>query len=128
MNTTLFLAQVFGLYFLIGGLGLILKQSSLKSLIARFSSDSIMLMMGGFVALIIGIPLVLIHNVWGSSLEIIVSLIAWAAFVKGFTLVLMPELTSNMMQSLSDNIGLLKVMLWLMVILGGYLTYVGFGM
>jgi hypothetical protein len=128
MDVTYFLAQVFGLYFLIGGLGLILKQSSLKGLMARFSSDSTMLMMGGFVALIIGIPLMLIHNVWGSSLEIIISLIAWAAFIKGFTLVLMPELTSYMMQSLSDNTGLLKVMLWLMIILGAYLVYAGFGM
>jgi hypothetical protein len=127
MDITQFLTQAFGLYFLIGGLGLVLKQSSLKSLIARFSSDRTMVMRGGFVALIIGIPLVLIHNMWGSSLEIIISLIAWAAFLKGVFFILMPDMTTKMMDTLSENIGVIKVMLWLMVVLGGYLTYIGFG-
>ena len=40
-------------------------------------------MMGGFVAMIIGIPLVLIHNLWGSTLEVTVSILVWITFFKG---------------------------------------------
>lgn len=128
MDVTQFLAQAFGLYFIIAGLGLVLKKSSLKSLMARFSSDSTVVIMGGFVTLIIGVPLVLIHNVWGNSLEIIVSLIAWVVILKGITLVLMPDMTQQMVSRISNKIGVLEIVLWLMIILGGYLTYVGFGM
>jgi len=128
MDVTIFLAQAFGLFFLIGGIGLILKQSSLKNFISRFSSDRSTVMIGGFVSLILGIPLVLIHNVWGTSLEIIVSILVWATFLKGVVRVWMPDMIVLMSESFSENIGMLKIMLWIMVALGGYLTYVGFGM
>ena len=127
MDVTLFLAQAFGLYFLIGGLGLVLNQSSLKSFIARFSSDRASVMMGGFVALLVGIPLVLIHNLWGGTLEIIVSVLVWITFIKGAVRVLVPDMLVKMSENLSNKIGMIKLMVWIMVAFGAYLTYVGFG-
>mgnify|MGYP001108622942 CR=1 FL=1 len=128
MDVTYFLAQVFGLFFLIGGVGLVLKQSSLKSFIARFSSDRMTVMMGGFISLALGIPLVLIHNVWSGTLETIVSILVWMTFLKGAVRVLMPDMIVQLSGSFSDNLGAVRILLWLMIVLGGYLTYVGFGM
>lgn len=127
MDVTLFLAQAFGLYFIIAGIGLVLKQSSLKSLISRLSSDRASVMTTGFLTLIVGIPLVLVHNVWGTTLEVIISLLVWLTFIKGTARVVAPDLFMSMGSSLADNMTLTKVLLWIMIVLGAYLAYIGFG-
>mgnify|MGYP000890729850 CR=1 FL=1 len=127
MDITLFLAQAFGLLFVIGGLGMVLQMNALKGIITQFSSDKVSVMVGGFVSLLVGIPLILIHNVWGTGLEMIISVIVWATFLKGVVRVLAPGSVIKMGQSFAHNMGFVKILLWLMVILGGYLLYVGFG-
>lgn len=127
MDVTLFLAQAFGLYFIIAGIGLVLKQSSLNGLISRLSSDRISVMITGFLTLIVGIPLLLIHNVWGTTLEVIISLLVWLTFIKGASRVIAPDMFMSMGSSLADNMTLTKVLIWLMIVLGAYLAYVGFG-
>jgi len=107
---------------------MVLQMNALKGIITQFSSDKVSVMVGGFVSLLVGIPLILIHNVWGTGLEMIISVIVWATFLKGVVRVLAPGSVIKMGQSFAHNMGFVKILLWLMVILGGYLLYVGFGM
>jgi len=125
---TLFLAQAFGIFFVIAGLGMILKESSMRTLVTKLSSDRTSVMLGGYFSLILGIPLVLVHNVWGTPLEMIISALVWITFLKGVTRVLMPDLIIKLSSTFADNMGMMKVLIWLMVALGAYLVYVGFGM
>ena len=126
MDVTLFLTQAFGLYFLIGGLGLVLHQASLKAFVRHFSSDEETIMMGGYLSLLIGVPLVLIHSMWATPMESTISILVWLTLLKGASRVLMPGAVMQMSQSFLENTQLLKMLIWFMVALGACLTYVGF--
>tara|TARA_B100000745_G_C20139723_1_gene390723 strand:+ start:135 stop:524 length:390 start_codon:yes stop_codon:yes gene_type:complete len=128
MDLSLFLAQVFGIYFVIGGIGLILKPKTLPKFIQRFSSNRVDVMMGGFLALLIGAPLVLLHNIWdGAVYQTVVTVLVWLTFLKGAARILMPDAVVTLAQKMEHKPNLVNAMLWLMVVLGGYLLYVGFG-
>lgn len=129
MDLSLFLAQAFGLYLVIGGVSMLVRPKVVNMLINTFSSDDGRSTIMGFWILILGIPLVLVHSVWdGASWQTLVSLLAWATFLKGFSLVMMPNITMRWAENLWRNDTILKSLLVLMVILGAYLLYVGFGM
>lgn len=127
MDISIFLAQAFGLYFLIGGVALLMNQELTNGLIKKFSSHADDVAMGGFIALIIGIPLVLVHNVWEGTWQIVVTIIAWLTFLKGVVRVFAPRAVTVWSQSLGKQPGVLRIMLLLMIVVGVYLTSVGFG-
>jgi len=128
MDISLFLAQIFGIYFVIGGVGLILKPKTLPKFINKFSSNRVDVMMGGFLALIIGAPLVLIHNIWdGTLLQTVVTVLVWITFIKGAARILMPDAVVMLAQKMEHKPNVVNAMLWIIVVLGGYLLYVGFG-
>lgn len=127
MDISIFLAQAFGLYLLIGGIALLMNQELTNALIKKFSSHADDVAMGGFLALIIGIPLVLIHNVWDGSWRVLVTILVWLTFLKGVVRVLAPRAVTVWSQSLAKQPGLLRMLLLSMVILGVILAAFGFG-
>jgi len=129
MDLSLFLAQVFGLYFIIAGVAMLLRPKLVTDLIEMVTAHDGLLSLSGFVALIIGIPLVLLHSVWdGPVWQTVVSLVAWLTFLKGMSLILMPKLTIGWAEKIWRKQSTLNVLLVVMIMLGGYLAYVGFGM
>ena len=129
MDITLFLAQAFGIYLVLGGVGLLLYPHIRTELIERFSADRTVVFIGGFVALLIGTPLVLIHNIWdGGTLEVIVTILVWLTFLKGVVRMLAPDAVSGWALLLESRPNLLKALMVLMVLVGLYLLYVGFGL
>ncbi len=127
MDISLFLAQAFGIFFVITGLGLVLQPSVLQKLFTRYSSNRADVMMGGVLSLIVGIPLVLVHNIWQGTWEILVTVIVWITFLKGMSRVLLPDMVVSMAHKMQHKHGMVKAMLWIMIVLGAYLMYVGFG-
>ena len=128
MDISLFLAQAFGIFFVVGGLGLVMKQDVITKFFTRYTSNRADVMIGGFVALLVGTPLILIHNVWEGTWEVVVTVIVWVTFLKGVIRILAPDYVVALAHKMQHQEGLVKSMLWLMVALGGYLMYVGFGM
>lgn len=126
MDISLFLAQVFGLYLLIGGVGMLLHPYATQELLGRWSSDRVVVFLGGFVALIIGIPLVLIHSIWEGTWEIVVTLLVWIIFMKGVVRVLAPDAVVGWVMLIASRPRLLKSLLMVMTLVGAYLAYVGF--
>lgn len=123
----MFLAQAFGLYLVIGGVALFVYPQAMNRLADLLSSDRATIMMGGFVVLLVGIPLVLIHSVWDTTLEVVVSVLAWLTFLKGAVRLLLPDMVASWSKAIMRSQGAIKVALVLMVVVGAYLCYVGFG-
>ena len=38
----------------------------------------------GATSVLIGLPIIILHNIWGSPWEIVVTLLGWSAIFKGF--------------------------------------------
>ena len=125
MDLSLFLAQVFGLYFVIAGVAMLVRPNAISTLIETLGTRS-SIYLTGFFALMLGIPLVLIHNIWDGSWRVIITIMAWLALLKGVARIFFPDMVVGWAQGLARNPGMVKLMVWIMVVLGFYLLYIGF--
>lgn len=127
MDISVFLAQFFGIYLTITGIGLILKPDSLQQLMQRLSTNRLDVMIGGILTLLVGAPMVLLHNIWDGSLwQTVVTVLAWVTFVKGVLRILMPDAVVILAQKMQHTPQTVSVLLWIVVATGGYLLYAGF--
>ena len=129
MDISIFLAQALGLFLVISGVALLVRPQAMKDLTDVFSGNRAAVMMGGYLSLIVGIPLVLVHSVWDGALwQTVISVLAWLTLVKDVVRVFAPDTVVSWGRALQRSMGLLKLIILVMVLVGLYLLYVGFGL
>ncbi len=88
MLASLTLTQIFGiflgLYMLAAGIGLLTDSKGFAGMIDEFKRNRTLTYLASILAFAIGATVITLHDIWGTPLEIIVSLIGWAALVEGF--------------------------------------------
>ena len=125
MDISLFLAQVFGLYFILAGIAILVRPTAVTEFMEAFSNRA-QILIGGLMALIIGIPLVLLHNIWDGSWHVVITLLVWVTLLKGMILIFVPNVVSGWMEVLSKHSNLTRHLIWVVIIFGIYLMYLGF--
>ncbi|XKT75168.1 MAG: hypothetical protein ACJKSS_00020 [Patescibacteria group bacterium UBA2103] len=126
MELTLFLAKVLGIYALVGGLSGLFYPARMQKALAEVTKSYIFPYFDGAIALILGLVVVLNHNLWNTAVEIIISLFGWAAIVEGVAMMLLPH---NTIVKIANAFGSKQAAMgWsvLAIIIGAYLAYVGF--
>ncbi|HEY4502522.1 MAG TPA: hypothetical protein VJH21_01690 [Candidatus Paceibacterota bacterium] len=126
VDLTLFLAQVMGVYLVVVGLSLMLYPKRTSRAIHEVADDYLMPYLGGAVALIVGLLVVLSHNVWDDLTTSLVSLMGWAALVKGALMFLLPHNSfSDLAKKFSTGNACVT---WgaITTAIGFYLVYIGF--
>jgi uncharacterized protein YjeT (DUF2065 family) len=90
-STTLFLAKVIGIYYLVMGISVILYTRQWQKVMADFEKNHFIALPLFFLSLIIGLLIVNVHNIWEWSLAVIITISGWAALLKGVFYMLAPE-------------------------------------
>ena len=124
MDTSLFLAQFFGLYFVIVGIAMLVRFKLMTELMTKMASREF-IYLSGFVTLLMGIPLVLLHNVWDGSWRVIITILAWITLFKGISRIFFPEVVAGWSKKIFQNTKSLQFLLWILIIFGLYLLYIG---
>jgi len=92
MDTSVFLAQVFGLYLVIIGLTVVVRHKSLKQLVDDFIGHKAHVFIVGVLVTIIGLLVVLSHNIWGGETWVtLITVLSWLTLAKGVYYLLTPE-------------------------------------
>jgi hypothetical protein len=91
MTLSIFLAKAFCLYFLITGIALVINKQRYVNIYKDMTSNPALLLLSGVIATIIGILLVLSHNVWVLGWPVLITIAGWMSFLKGATLLLFPQ-------------------------------------
>ena len=112
---TLSLLHVFGLMYLVFGLGMVLKPGAVKAGIDDLLKSSSAMFVVGFMSLFIGALIVTWHNTWNGLNEIIVSAIGWAAVLKGLMYVAFPDKLKGMASKLYQTEKCIRV--WGVIVL-----------
>jgi hypothetical protein len=124
MELSIFLAKVLGLYLVIVPLAVLVNRKHLPRLVEEFSTNVGLNILASIFALVLGLLLVVSHNVWTADWRVLVTILGWLTLAKGVVRLLFLE----RMQKLSALS--LKpwwaVVLVLLVLVGLYLSYVGF--
>jgi hypothetical protein len=129
MELTTLLSQVFGIYFIVIALIMLIRRQYLKTVLASFADEPMLRFMMGILMLLGGIFLVVSHNEWSSLQASLISLIGWLSMVKSVLyLSLSRESLSKWMNwyYLEHGYGWWGIVVAL--VLGVYLTNAGFGL
>ena len=126
METAIFIARIFGITYLIVATGMLFNRDYYQKVIADFGKNSIIALFSGMFALIVGIVIVLVHNVWRADWTVIITIIGWIAIVKGAWLLVFPKTVTPFMRLYEQNKSTLTFHALAALGFGVVLTYFGF--
>ena len=93
MDTSLILAPIIGIIFLVGGLQAVFNKKFILEVGENFMQNPAILWTIGFILLLIGTILVTIQNIWSFDWRVIITVIAWLTLIKGGIFMLFPNST-----------------------------------
>lgn len=125
MAHSIFLAKAFSIYFIVMSLAMLFnRRYFLEAAIETVTQKGLDLLSSLFT-FILGILLVLYHNVWVANWTVIITLLAWITLLKGIVRLLIPTSIEKTISLYDNNIFFYIVTLFILL-LGVYLGCVSF--
>lgn len=90
MNLSNFLAELWGIIITIVSLTLLINLKQLEKLFVKIENKATIFFFG-IITLIIGITIVLVHNVWALDWRVSITIFGWLTLLKGLDLLFFPE-------------------------------------
>lgn len=126
MEATLFLSKLFGLSMFIIGVGLIVKWRDFRDMIIELVSNKGIFYLLVMIELIAGIALILSHNVWGTLLESLVSVVGWMMAGEATLYMFMSHKKIESFIEYFNEKSFYTIGSTIYIILGSYFIYNGF--
>lgn len=126
MNTSKFLSKAIGFYLLIISLMILLNTHQFLSNVTHLIEDPALMCITGFFTLILGLLMVLSHNVWTWNWRVLVTLICWITLLKGITILILPQHMQMMSLSFLKHNDMIYVSAATDFILGVLFVYFGY--
>lgn len=126
MENSAVFAKIIGPYMIIVAAGVLFNLKTYQKFMQDFLKNSALIYLGGVIALIIGLLIVLFHNVWAANWPVIITIFGWLGIVKGVWLLILPNTVGKLIEAYQKNIALLAVYLAMILALGIFLTVKGF--
>ena len=126
MATSILLAKILGPYLIIVAIGIMFNPKFYQKMIEDFFKNAALLYLGGVMALIIGMVIVLFHNVWVPSWPVIITIFGWGGLLKGIWLIVFPNSVGKLTQIYQRKPALLRVHMIVVLVIGLFLTAKGY--
>jgi len=126
-SRTVYLGRLLGLYCLIIAVVMMSHKQTTVDTMAALVRDAPLLFVASLGAMVAGLAIILAHNVWtGGALPVIVTLVGWAALIKGLVFMLLPPETSVAYFGALQYARFFYLYMSLTLVIGLYLTYASF--
>ena len=79
----------------------------------------------GLLGVIVGLLIVVTHNVWMSGWPVLVTLIGWISLLQGIARLYIPDAFVKVYKDMLNKVGF-QVWTWVWLLIGVYLIWVGF--
>ena len=126
MQTSIFIAQLLGPLYVVVGLALLLRPKLFRVFVQEFNATGVLMYLAGFLGLLAGLALVLIHNVWALDWRLIITLIGWVALIRALVTIFWPEQIVSLGSKLLKNNRIFAIAGTANFIIGVVLSYFGF--
>lgn len=126
MEKSIFLAKVLGPYCIIVALGIMFNLKTYHKVMEDFFKNSALIYLGGVIALLIGLLVALVHNVWMADWAVIITIFGWLGIIKGAWLIILPNTVAKLTEAYQKNTALLMVHLVIIFALGIFLSVRGY--
>lgn len=126
MNTSIFLAKVFGIYLIIISVILWIRKDSYRNLLLEFMNNPGIVLLVGIITLIIGTILIVVHNIWVFNWPVIITLFGWLTFLTGIFRILFVEQAIILGRKFLANNIVFSFFIIFNLIIGIILFYLGY--
>lgn len=125
MNVSIFFAKALGLYLTIASLAIMINVQDSRLAITEMFNQRAVLFLTAIVTLILGIIMILFHNIWVADWRVIITVLCWLTFIKGIVRIYAPNIVRQWRGVFQSKISFL-IIGFISLALGLYLLYMGF--
>ncbi len=125
MSTT-FLSQFMGPVLVAAAIGFILHPKFGKKMMKDFEEHEGLTYFTGIIIMILGLIVILNHNIWEFSAACLVTLIGWGSFLKGVGFLIAPNFLFELSKPIIKNAGVMKFAMFVWLVVGVYLSWLGY--
>ena len=126
MDVSKFLSKVIGIYLVIIGAAILVNMHQFNNYVNALINDVPSMFIAGFFTLILGILMVVSHNIWQWNWRIIITILAWTTLLKGSAIILYPQCIHKITILFMQNTDISYMAAGLILGLGILLNYFGF--
>ncbi len=126
MDTSKFLSKVLGIYLLIISVAMFVNMHQFTQYVYKLINDVPLMFVTGFFTLILGLLIVVSHNIWQWSWRVVITIIGWLILFKGMSIIFFPEFIDSLSLSFVHHLNFAYAGAGFDFILGVLLTYWGF--
>ena len=123
MEISFFLAKVLGWYLIISGLYLLSRQTLVRSVLKDILSQRALLFLFGLITLLLGLLLVVSHNIWVMAWPVVITVLAWITLISGILRLFYPELIIRMGNSMLNRQYSLAISGLFSIVIGLFLLF-----
>ncbi len=125
MEISIFLAKVIGLISVISTLAVLARYKTFLKMEEEAVKYPVLVYLSGFLILIIGVLLVVSHQVWTRDWRLVITIIGWLILLKGSIRIFFPGAVRSLIEKKQNNHWFLLADAAVFLI-GLYLVYQGF--
>lgn len=126
MDISKFLSKVIGIYFIVITTAMCVNMPQFLIQVNSLINDAPLMFVTGFFTLILGILMIVSHNIWQCNWRVIITILSWITFLKGASLLFFPQLIDQTTILFFQNINTAYLAAGFDFILGIILSYYGF--
>jgi hypothetical protein len=126
MDTSILLARIIGPLFLVVGAGIFINLEHYRRLVVDFGASPLSIYMAGTMTLLLGLLIVMFHNVWEWRWPVIITVLGGATLLKGAVRIIFPKLVAERSERYGRNTNIMMTTAIIVLVLGGVLTYFGY--
>ena len=126
MGSSLYIARVIGPVLLVVSLGMIFNRGFYKKVLEDYCKNAALVFFTSIAPLVVGIIIVLHHNIWVANWTVIITIFGWGGILKGIWLIIFPNTITHFMEAYSKRDAVLFAHSAIALALGLTLTVVGY--
>lgn len=126
MDDSHLLARIIGISFITIYSSVLLNKKFFFRIWQDLSSHPILLLFSGLLQLVFGLIIVNIHPIWHANWQGLITFLGWLFLAGGISRILLPEFIIQLSKKLMKNEVILSISAAFMLLIGIYLTYIGF--
>ncbi|MBU0530919.1 MAG: hypothetical protein ABIG32_02050 [Candidatus Uhrbacteria bacterium] len=109
MEISIYLAQIWGGFFLI--FGILFLVAKFLGRVIEMTKDKSFVISTGYTSLLMGLVTVVIHNVWTLDWRLVITVLGWSTLIKGMIKIGFPDYIHKQAQPFKKNQTLEAIML-----------------
>jgi hypothetical protein len=126
METSIFLARLIGPVLLVMGVGMVANRQGFRTMAEEFLASRALIFLAGLLALVPGLAIVLVHNVWAFDWRLIITVLGWLSVIGGMFRILLPQQVTAVGSAMLARDHVLTVGGIAMLVIGAILTLFGY--